>query len=62
MSITITTDVFCDRCESNWIFGYVGTKVNKNAARESAKREGWSKVWNKQKERWEDICPRCEKT
>lgn len=54
MSITITTDVFCDgeNC-SAWVFGCCGPRTNAEAARKNAKREGWSIT------RKGEFCPEC---
>ena len=60
MSITVTTDVFCDICESNWVLGYVGAIEERKKARKTARDKGWNRKWNKRKRRWEDICPRCQ--
>ena len=39
MSVTISTDVFCDQC-GNWIEGVTGAKPRHKAARRVAKEAG----------------------
>lgn len=57
MSITISTDVFCDGFEdcSQWIEGTTGPRSDAKAARKNAKRYGWKRV------RGKDYCPDCQK-
>lgn len=52
MSITISTDVFCEEC-GNWTAGATGTKPRPKAAREIAKSQGWAFFKRK------DYCPDC---
>ena len=52
MSVTISTDVFCDRC-GNWTSGTTGSRPQIQEARRIAKGRGW-KVG-----RTEDVCPDC---
>lgn len=40
MSITITTDVFCDVC-GKWIHGVTGSRPDRRTARHRAKANGW---------------------
>jgi hypothetical protein len=60
MSITVTTDVFCDNEDcSAWEFGYVGNVMNVNAARRRAKSCGWTRK-NVMGDLM-DLCPECTK-
>ena len=52
MSITITTDVFCDLC-GDWTHGAVGVKILAKEARRASLRAGWTNRGGK------DICPNC---
>jgi hypothetical protein len=54
MSITITTDVFCDGdgC-GTWTGGVTGFIANPVAARWQAKGKGWKRINRK------DLCPAC---
>lgn len=60
MSITVTTDVFCEgtrngeRCVQ-WIFGTVGPRSAAGEARKNAKAAGWVRRNGK------DLCPDCKK-
>lgn len=56
MSITITTDVFCDIC-SRWIHGVVGPTSDARAARRVAKTNGWTRRLRNSK--MIDVCPDC---
>lgn len=60
MSITVTTDVFCDDC-SNWIFGDASHKIRKNYARKIAKKNGWKHFKSPITEKMIDVCPKCWK-
>lgn len=51
MSITITHDVFCDICESNWEFGCC--HGNSSKARLNVSKTGWQRIAG------QDVCPRC---
>lgn len=55
MSLTISTDVFCDgpNC-SQWVHGVTGPRTDAVAARIQAKREGWAIT------RKTDLCPDCK--
>lgn len=53
MSITITTDVFCDACGMAWVFGCTGSRPDSRKARRAAKTEGWERRGNL------DVCPSC---
>ena len=57
MSITITTDVFCDICP-NWTFGTTGSRPRARVARRNAKRAGW--VRQRRDGKLVDICPLCK--
>ena len=60
MSITVQTDIFCDKCESNWVYGGPASSTSRpRTARRYARDEGWIRRFNKGEKRWEDICPRC---
>jgi hypothetical protein len=52
MSITITTDVFCDGC-GIWVSGYCGVRPNSKKARQEARANGWKC------ESMGDFCPQC---
>lgn len=53
MSITVTTDVFCDQC-GDWVFGIASHKIENKKARLNAKKQGWLRIKN------QDICPSCK--
>ncbi len=54
MSLTISTDVFCDGPDcSDWAPGVTGPRTDARGAREEAKRVGW------QIRRHGDFCPVC---
>jgi hypothetical protein len=56
VSLTITTDVFCDGDDcSQWTFGVSGPRSDAKAARTNAKHAGWSIT------RRGDFCPECAK-
>ena len=59
MSITITTDVFCDICGANWTFGAVGSKYNHRAARRNARHQGWLRCRSPISGDMSDICDNC---
>lgn len=54
MSLTITTDVFCDKrgC-GNWVDGITGPRTDAKAARAETRRHGWKIT------RAGDLCPHC---
>ena len=52
MSITITTDVFCDRCPM-WVHGVTGSGSRSADARRVAKASGWTRRDGR------DLCPDC---
>lgn len=56
MSITISTDVFCDGFAdcSQWIEGVTGPRSDVKSARKNAKRYGWKHRAGK------DYCPACQ--
>lgn len=58
MSITVTTDVFCDVC-NNWTDGCSSSanKIRRKSAREAAKRAGWKRIRVNGSMR--DLCPGC---
>lgn len=56
MSITITTDVFCDMC-SEWIHGATGPKPFPKRSRALAFSAGWGRL--KRNGRTLDLCPTC---
>ena len=60
MSISITTDVFCDICGS-WTFGAVGSKSSPQAARCNARRQGWLRCRSPISNKMSDICDVCAK-
>jgi len=55
MSVTISTDVFCDQC-GNWIEGVTGAKPRHKEARRVAKEAGWS---YHPSHGYQDLCPIC---
>ncbi len=55
MSLSITTDVFCE-C-GDWVRGVSSHKVEGNAARRVAKSRGWERV--RHGVRLVDVCPKC---
>lgn len=58
MSITISTDVFCDIC-SKWIHGGTGRKTNIRRARRKAKEAGWLRCASPFSGKMSDVCPSC---
>lgn len=56
MSITISTDVFCDGdgC-AQWVVGVTGNRPHARVARKVAKSKGWKITTRK------DLCPHCLK-
>lgn len=60
MSVTVTTDVFCDGC-GVWIHGCVGPRPEHRAARRVAKAHGW-KYQRSSTRKMVDLCPRCAGT
>ena len=60
MSITISTDVFCDNCVV-WVEGISGRGfVDKKTARKNAKIQGWISIYRNKK--LIDLCPACQQT
>jgi hypothetical protein len=56
VSITVTTDIFCDGDDcSQWTHGAVSRRTAASAARKNARRAGW-KITRKG-----DFCPECVK-
>lgn len=56
VSITVTTDVFCDGPDcADWVHGTTGTRPNAAEARSNARRYGWKRIDGK------DYCPDCAK-
>ena len=58
MSITVTTDVFCDFCD-DWVFGTEGPRQNSTEARATAKRHGWERILSYSGS-YVDVCPKCK--
>ena len=58
MSITITTDVFCDIC-GNWIFGVTGPRASARSARRRVKDNGWIRR-RLPNGKMIDVCPHCK--
>jgi hypothetical protein len=56
MSLTITTDVFCDLCPG-WVNGKTGGSIEAEAARQSAKGAGWQRI--RVDNKLYDICKDC---
>ena len=59
MSITITTDVFCDVCETAWVHGITGLKAGIRCARRRAKERGWNRHRLPISGKMIDVCPEC---
>jgi hypothetical protein len=59
LSITVTTDVFCDRCV-NWVDGLSGVQAFRKEARRIAASQGWVRRRD-DKGRLLDLCPDCAK-
>ena len=65
MSLIIQTDINCDvqgkKCVW-WVYGGpAGSTAKVREARRYAKRDGWIRRYNKMLNRWEDVCPKCQK-
>ena len=60
MSITVTTDVFCDWC-SAWMEGAISDRAQAKESRRMVYEEGWRYRWSKARQKYEDVCPRCNK-
>ena len=58
MSITVTTDVFCDWC-SSWTEGMIAKDKDIYHSRAMAREEGWRLRWSIKRQKYEDICPKC---
>jgi hypothetical protein len=56
MSVTYTTDIFCDMC-SQWTHGY--TSISAKKAREAAKQKGWKRIHVSHLKKYIDVCPAC---
>ena len=56
MGITITTDIFCDKC-GNWEHIYVGNKAERRLAGIRAKKNGWKRMKINDDFNW--LCPDC---
>ena len=65
MSLSVQTDVFCDIEGDNCVFwthgGPSSNVAQSRQAREYARRDGWVRQYNKEENRWEDICPNCSR-
>lgn len=65
MSLTVTTDVFCDGLDPDgyncamWINGAIGSRRMVLEARKNAQRGGWMFV--RHNGEWKDLCPACQK-
>lgn len=60
MSVTVTTDIFCNKC-SNWDadISVSGVQfISIRGARLKAKQYGW--IYRKVNGHFEDICPKCQ--
>lgn len=60
MSITISTDVFCNIC-GNWIEGSCGPRPQVRQARRAAKKAGWLRCHSPFDGCLIDACPGCVK-
>lgn len=59
MSITVTTDVFCNNC-TDWTEGVSGRDfADPKAARKHAKQNGWISIYRDKK--LIDLCPACKR-
>lgn len=56
MSMTITTDVFCDDC-SDWTEGVSAIKIQAKTALAIAKSRGWKRI--REGNLVLDLCPAC---
>lgn len=56
MSITVSTDIFCDKdgC-GHWVYGVTGMRSDKNGAQAKARQQGWYCSTRR------DLCPACAK-
>ena len=59
MSITVTTDVFCDKCP-RWVHGVVAHKKMTQLAREEAREQGWVRQYDHKTNTWLDVCYECK--
>ncbi len=60
MSISVSTDIFCDHCDE-WTFGVAGQiDAEPRLARNNAQINGWKRHYNHKLKKWEDYCPKCE--
>jgi hypothetical protein len=60
MSVSVTTDIFCDICHYNWISGLTSHTMQSVRARQIARMAGWTRV--RIAGRFLDICPECAAT
>lgn len=56
MSLSVTTDVWCDRC-GNWTTGVSSYKVEAKQARRNVAVIGWERI--KVGYEFQDVCPTC---
>lgn len=61
MSITVTTEVFCDWCSNYHEHETKKVKVDIHLARREARRDGWRFRWSIARQVYEDLCPYCVK-
>lgn len=59
MSLTITTDVSCDRCPQ-WVDGISAMRIKGKQARALANSAGWARAWNAETQSYEDLCQACQ--
>ena len=60
MSVSVTTDVFCDFC-NNWEHGVTGNRAKARAARIEVGFKGWTRTWDNGSHQFKDVCPECRK-
>jgi len=56
MTVTVSTDVFCDYCQA-WCHGVVGSRALHREAHAVVARVGW--VRRREAHRVVDLCPSC---
>lgn len=58
MSVSVTTDVFCDYC-NNWEHGVTGNRAKAREARKEVSFKGWTRIWENSRMCFLDCCPQC---
>ncbi len=57
MSITVSTDVFCDVCHVEWVHGGTGCRKRTAEARREARAHGYKTTFKDGE--LIDVCPKC---